>query len=333
MDDLAHARALCDQLGETFCLTYLKGVPAREALLRMGGCPDTFEDRTVADLGSLDAVALPLGAWTVVIEPGGFRGADHALLETASRGAEAVSVLRHDQASAHFGYAVDGTTVAGFDPGYPAVETIWGSDPGLLRPLMDALGLRPPGDESDENWQDAEARAIVLTQRITGIRLPDQVLSAAGPAARLEPWFVTPVPGRDLLRANRRDPQAAELATAAEAAGPEVQLAVAIAEVRRQAAALGLAHAPGLTETLDAAARGSAERVNMESPLGREILGWLAVRDDRAAGLGWFVAALRGVLDSDPRVAVLAALRPHTSDLPTLTNEATRASVLRALRG
>lgn len=342
MDDLAHARALSDRLGEIFCLTFVKAVPAREALLRMGGCPDTFQDRTAEDLASedlasLDAVALPLGAWTVVIEPNGSLGADDALLEVVSRGTAAVSVLRHDHASAHFGYAVDGTTVASFDPGYPAVETIWGSDPGLLRPLMDALGLRPPGDESDDNWRDAEARAIVLAQRITGVGLPAEVLSTAGPSARLEPWFVTPVPGSDLLRAGRRTPHVAELVAAAEAASPDVQRAVAVAEARRQAAALGLADAPGLTEALDAAARGAASPVAMDSPLGREVRGWLAAHrqadgtDQHAFGVGWFVAALRGVLDSDPQVALLAALRPHASDLPILTDEAARASVLHAL--
>lgn len=362
VDDLAHARALCDDLGEIFCLTFLKGVGAPEALLRMGGCPDTFRNRTGTELGeaaeSFDAgfpamaMALPLGAWTVVIEPDGFEGADDALLEAASRGTEAVSVLRHDYASAHFGYAVDGTTVAGFDPGYPAEETSWGSDPAMLRPLMDALGLRPPSDESDESWLDAEARAIVLAQRITGVRVPDQPLLTAGLSAHLEPWFVTRAARGDLLRADRYAPHSAELAAAAEAADPDVQRAVAVAEARRQAAALGIADAPGLAEALDAAARGTAQRVTMESVLGRQVRGWLDAQrrasastnvphrhrmteDERghAFGLGWFVAALRGVLDGDPRVAVLAALRPHISGLPALSDEASRAAVLRALRG
>jgi hypothetical protein len=103
---------------------------------------------------------------------------------------------------------------------------------------------------------------------------------------------------------------------------------------------------------LDAAARGEGERVSMESELGRQVRGWLAeqrragaslnvphnsrmTEEERrhAFGLGWFVAALRGVLDEDPRVAVLAALRPLTSGLPALTSEATRSAALRTLRG
>lgn len=327
MDDLAHARLLCDQLGETFCLTYVKGVGAAEALRRLGGYPDTIREGP-ADEGAGRphvAVALELDAWSVVIEPGGVLGADHALLEVASRGTAAVSVLRHDAAAAHFGYAVDGTTVTGFDPGYPAEETIWGADPRLLRHLMDALGLRPPADESESAWQDAEARAIVLAQRITGVRLPGRPLSAARMSAELEPWFVVPAGGADLLRAGRRTPYAAELVAAAEDAGPEVQRAVAVAEVRRQAAVLGIADSPGLTEAL--AAGGP---VAMDSPLGRQVRGWLS--SGRDSGFPWFLGALRGTLGPDPRVALLAALKPYTSGLPGLADEQARAAVLSALR-
>jgi hypothetical protein len=326
VDDLQHARSLCDQLGATFCLTYLKGVDAAGALRRLGGHPDTLRERPAGEpAGPREAVALELGAWSVVIEPGGVLGADHALLEVASRGTAAVSVLRHDTAAAHFGYAVDGSTVAGFDPGYPAEETIWGDDPGLLRPLMDALGLRPPSDEADSGWQDAEARAVVLAQRITGVRLPDRPLSAARMAAELEPWFVVPAGGADLLRAGRRTPWAAELVAAAQAVGPEAQRAVAVTEVRRQAAVLGIADTPGLPETM--AAGGP---VAMDSPLGRQVHRWLAAGS--RPELSWFLGALRGALDPDPRVALLAALKPYTSGLPGLADEQARADVLSALR-
>jgi hypothetical protein len=43
----------------------------------------------------------------------------------------------------------------------------------LLRPLMRAVGIRRPEDENDSPWEDAEAKAVVLAQRITGGRLPD----------------------------------------------------------------------------------------------------------------------------------------------------------------
>jgi hypothetical protein len=319
VDDLVHARALCDELGDPFCLTYLKGVDAAEALRRLGGHQDTVDDGP-ARL----AFAVELGGWSVVIEPGGTLGADHALLEAASLGSAAVSVLRHGAAAAHFGYVVDGTTITAFDPAYPALETTWGEDPQFLRRLMDALELRAPTDEHEDGWHDAEARAIVLAQRITGARIPGRPLAVASLSARLEPWFVTPASGPDLLRAGRRHPQAADLLTAAEAASPEVQRQVAIAEVRRQATVIGLEQAPSLAEAL--AAGGP---VVPDSTLGRQIRGWLTDDDPR---LPWFLSALRGGLSPDPRVAVLAALKAYTSGLPGLADPEARAAVLSALR-
>ena len=158
MDDLAHARALVERLGAVFCLGYLKGVDATEALRRMGA----------------GVVARHAGAWTLVVEPGGTRTSDVGLIRVASRGTEMVSLSHHGVD--HFAYAVDGTVVTGFDPAYPAEETAWGSDPGFLRPLLTALGLRVPTDEADTAWQDATARAVVLAQRITGVRVPLDII-------------------------------------------------------------------------------------------------------------------------------------------------------------
>ena len=92
MDDLPRARALCDQLGVTFCLTYLKGLDAAEALRRLGGYPDTIRERPADEVTRQPrlAAALELNGWAVVIEPGGVVGADHALLEAASHGSAAV---------------------------------------------------------------------------------------------------------------------------------------------------------------------------------------------------------------------------------------------------
>jgi hypothetical protein len=162
VEDLEHARSVADRLGELFSLTYLKGVDEAEAVRRVNARPG--------------AVAVRAGGWTVVVDRGGDSGADHALLEAASRGTEAVVVLRDDARSPFFGYAKDGETVTAFDPSYPAEETMWGSDPEMLRPLMRALGIRRPDDEMDEPWRNADAKAIVLAQRITGARLPEDPL-------------------------------------------------------------------------------------------------------------------------------------------------------------
>ena len=85
-----------------------------------------------------------------------------------SRAVEIIVVSRTPQSS-HFAYVVGGETVVAFDPGYPAPETMWGSDPGRLSHLMNALGLRPPDDDADESWQDSDARALLLAERVTGL--------------------------------------------------------------------------------------------------------------------------------------------------------------------
>ncbi|MFG1607643.1 DUF6461 domain-containing protein [Actinoplanes sp. NPDC049265] len=81
---------------------------------------------------------------------------------------ETVTVSRGPGTS-HFSYAVAGETIVAFDPGYPAPETTWGTDPARLSHLMTALGLRPPDDESDDSWRDADARALLLAERVTGL--------------------------------------------------------------------------------------------------------------------------------------------------------------------
>lgn len=122
------------ELGEIFCLTFIRGVDEREALRRMGGLLDTTATRipaeTVkqndADYGTTAvALVLSLGAWTVVFEPYGCHG--NSLTPVLSRGTEAVSVLRHDYANPGFSYAVDGELITYFDPTFPAYRD--GADP------------------------------------------------------------------------------------------------------------------------------------------------------------------------------------------------------------
>lgn len=295
-------QSLAARLGAHFCLTFIKRADPTEALRRMGAYPDTLGVREAA---APFAAAVELGAWTVVIEPGGSLGADDPVLRAASQGSAAVTVLRNDDAEPFFGYAVDGTTVSAFNPGYPADEAMWGSDPGQLHHLLPAVGLREPAEDDEGSWRLAVPRAILLAQKITGTTVPPDVLASPRLTARLEPWFVTGVQDRDLLRPGRRDPQAAELIAAAEAASPEVQRAVAVAALRQLAATLGIADTPGLDDALDAAAHGKGEPVPVDSALGRQVRAWLEADQHRP-----FVIALRGVLNPDPRIAILTALRP-----------------------
>jgi hypothetical protein len=174
VDDLDYARGRVAALGPRFCATFVKAVDPAEALSRLGAGPS----------GSF-AAALSLGKWTLVLEPDGSVGGDHRVLEAASRGTEALSVLRDVTGSSRFTYAIDGETAVAFDPAYPSAELVWGSQPELLNHLMHALGLHEPDAEDDDSWQDAEAKALVLAQRLTGTRLPADALTTATTTAHL----------------------------------------------------------------------------------------------------------------------------------------------------
>ena len=359
MTDLERARRLCTELGEIFCLTFVRGVDESEALRRMGAFPDTVERRTLADAGEMMhefdlgyprmAAATALDGWSMVIEPDGFEGAGD-LLQAVSRGTEAVAVMQHDYAASHhFGYAVDGTMVAAFPPEQAVEQRIWGADPGRLSDDMLAVGILPAVDEYDEY---AVARAILLAERITASTVPADLLSRTFRSAQIEPWFATGADAGDLAGRNSLRPAFDRLVDVAEAADPGVQRAVAVAEVRRQAAALGLADTPGLTQHLARAADGGGGSVAMDSDLGRHVRTWLTeqqraswsandhnrrrmTNEQRIAAhsLGWFTAALRGVLDPEPRVAILTAVKPLTSTIRAFGGPETVEAVIHALQG
>ncbi len=301
VDDLDYARGRVADLGARFCLTFVKDVSEQEALTRMGALPGTVQ---VRDTPGAYAAALSLGRWTLVAEPDGGSGGDHVLLEAVSAGSEAVSVFRDASAAPRFTYAKDGVTAVAFDPSYPSPELTWGAEPELLRHLMQALGLREPAGEDDETWRDPEAKALVLAQRLTNARVPADALTRPRLSARLEPWFVGGVRPGDLLSRGLRT---APLLKAAQRATAERRRAVAADHLRRLAASLGVAGAPGLAAVLD----GAAGPITPESPLGKQVLSWLAEPETYGA----FTTALRGFLDPDPTVALRAALRPgHDPD-------------------
>lgn len=247
MGDLAEAERVWDDLGEIACLTFVRGVDEGEALLRLGAYPDTVREKNPDEILELlqefegdtpqVAIALGLGSWSVVVEPGGFCGADHLLLSAASVGTEAIAVLRHDYASAEFAYAVDGTLITGFEPSYPSPASMHGVDSQRLWPAMRTVGFRHPDEDGEERMQRTTAMALLLAQQITGVAVPLGVLDQRRLCAELEPWFAVAYDPGDLLSPDQftLDPHTAPLVAAVEAATPATQRRVAIAEVRRQA--------------------------------------------------------------------------------------------------
>ncbi|WP_426513761.1 DUF6461 domain-containing protein [Dactylosporangium sp. McL0621] len=357
-DGLERAVELCEALGEIFCLTFVRGLDAREALTRMGAYPDTFAELSPEEMyerqSSFDAGypslagAVTRDGWTVCLEPDGFECAG-PLLATVSHGTEAVSVLRHDYASPRFTYAVDGEEVTGFDPGYP--HEFWGTDPGRLTAQLHAVGLGPIAP-ADEGPDEPVARAVLLAATIAGGLPSPDALTGPMLSAQFDPWFTAARPSGGSLSPDPfgQRPQRAELVAAVDAASPEAKRAVAVAEARRIAGLLRVADAPGLADTLAAAEAGRFPGVPVASPLGREVRGWLryattagqSLNDhagqrmtdaDRQRGylFGWFTLALRGALYPDPDIAVRTALYPLSTGPAPLTDPAAHAAVVAGL--
>ncbi|MEV0564907.1 DUF6461 domain-containing protein [Dactylosporangium sp. NPDC050588] len=360
--DLGQSVALCDALGEIFCLTFARGVGASEALRRFGAYPDTFADlsreqmherQTSFDLGyPRIAGAVVFGDWTVVLEPTGFQGVGPVLAEV-SRGTAAVGVLRHEYAESRFVYAVDGTEMTAFLPGW--MDRVWGADPQLLCGELHAVGLDPVAADND-GWgpRDAVARAVLLAASITGVMPSVQKMSGPMLSAQFDPWFTSARPhGGGVLAADSTvpRPEREALIAAVDGASPAAKRATAVAEIRRIAGILGVADTPGLAEAL---ADAEAERfpgVPVTAPLGRAVRGWLRAAAtageslngparhrmsdaDRRHGyrLGWFAFALRATLYPDEDLAVRAALYSLGNGSGPLADPAAHAAAIGRLR-
>lgn len=345
MGDRAQATEIFEDLGDIFCLTFVKGVSAEEALRRMGAYPDTLASRTGSQMLALTdgsdpgrsrlAAAIDLGLWSVVIEPNDFQGI--YLVEEVSSGTEALSVLRHDYALPQVGYAADGAIVGAFDPDFPRFDEMEGADPERLHPFMRAAGFVPYSEEASGDIDDG--KSLLMAMQFTGTTLPLAPLDDARLSAVIEPWFVRLPNAGDRL-SSQFEPQAADLVKAAERADPRTQRAVAVEEVGRLASLLNIANTPGFAEVLGEAAAGVAQPITVSSPLAPYIREWL--ERDRRSGLsleqqalanryGWFLTAFRGVLDPDPRRALLAALRPVGSEPALFGGRAARMAVLDAM--
>jgi Family of unknown function (DUF6461) len=300
-------------IDEIFCLTFVRDLDETEVLRRMGGLPDTVAVRTIEEIGTLVdydngypdvAMVLRLAEWTVVFEPSGFHGS--SLFTAASRGTEAVCVLRHDYAESMFGYAVDGELITAFDPLSPAYRD--GADPDRLLERMLEVGFTIPEDDDDYYDDEPEfggliGRCLLLARQLTGVLPTVEMLTGPLTSAYLEPWFgdgpkdAAGRPGHD---------------------GP----IDAVAEVRRLTTLHGLTETPGLAEALASAQSGTPVRVAPDSPLGRHVREWLTASTRASNSLNDHSARHR-MTDADRRRAfdlgwlaraLGAALQPPVSE-------------------
>jgi hypothetical protein len=176
------------ELGDIWCLTFVRGLDEAEALRRLGVAeesirPLTYRELTDEGLFPRTALAGRLEGWTVLIERNGSEATKPDAVRALSAGTELVSVLRHDYATDLFLYAIDGDRLTSFDPRKPAWR--YGSDPDCVLDAMREVGVHStylPGDHvTREADISAEAptmnEALMLAARLTGVVLSKEVLN------------------------------------------------------------------------------------------------------------------------------------------------------------
>ncbi|SER66089.1 DUF6461 domain-containing protein [Actinokineospora terrae] len=138
-------------LAESGCLTLVKALDEREALLRFGADVATarlmtFQDAAAEVMASGGSAALALAVavdgGTLVVEYNQFHGEEPAVLIALSAGTTASSVARTINGAGSFTHAHNGSIRTAFPLGHPDRRT--GTAPDEL-----LEHLPPPGDEPD----------------------------------------------------------------------------------------------------------------------------------------------------------------------------------------
>ncbi len=173
-----------DELGDLWCLAFVRGLDEAEALRRMGAKEESIRPLTyeaLMDEGLFEEMVLAgrLDDWTVLIEVYGWQATEPDVLRALSAGTEVVSVLRHDYYANDFMYAVDGGLVTYFNYMQPARR--YGSDPDRLVAAMMEAGFGPEHRGDDEEDGNAHRPtidgALLLAAGLTGVVLTQDVLS------------------------------------------------------------------------------------------------------------------------------------------------------------
>ncbi|MEU5869884.1 DUF6461 domain-containing protein [Nonomuraea sp. NPDC047529] len=181
------------ELGDIWCLTFVRGLDEAEALRRMGVAEESIRPltyRELADEGLFPHTVLAgrLEGWVVLIERNGSQATEPDTIRALSAKTELISVLRHDYATDLFVYAIDGDRLTSFDPRKPAWR--YGSDPDRLLDAMEAVGIHPnhlsgvhATPETDDEWDTGPqaptmSEALMLAARITGVLMSQEVLNA-----------------------------------------------------------------------------------------------------------------------------------------------------------
>ncbi|MEV2269219.1 DUF6461 domain-containing protein [Nonomuraea africana] len=169
-------------LGDAWCLTFVRGLDPAEALGRLGAPEESIRPLSYRELNEeglfpFTVLAGRLEGWAVLIERNGSEAMKADVTEALSVGAELVSVMRLDYANDWFVYALDGDRVTSFDPRKPAWR--YGSDPDRLLDAMREVGVDPtylPGEQIGTR-PPTMSEALLLAAQLTGVALSQEVLN------------------------------------------------------------------------------------------------------------------------------------------------------------
>ncbi|WP_328470865.1 DUF6461 domain-containing protein [Actinoplanes sp. NBC_00393] len=149
-----------------FCLSFVKGLPAREVIRRLGRVE--LVDTTVTEV--------PGG--TLMLEKNGGLGIRARINKRLSAGTDVVVVYDSEHSDAELHWLRDGDARLVCDP--YAVNWRYGSDPDALLGPMRRLGFNFSAAEADDPaWvydDDAPLRAFALAEHVTGIRFPEELV-------------------------------------------------------------------------------------------------------------------------------------------------------------
>ncbi|GGR48203.1 hypothetical protein GCM10010168_78720 [Actinoplanes ianthinogenes] len=197
-------RMLVDaEWGEAFCLTFVRGLDDAALITAFGGDPSAMLPQ--ADLAQvLDGfpygeepatlVVAELGDWRIGIEVNGCQGNRSEVLRRAAAAGDGIAfnVYRNVNGRSEFSYVRDDRTQVVIDHIRPERRT--GENPKLLDELLEGL---PFGYEDD---LIPEAAGLALAERLTGVRLPFDLMERDLPGAvlTLVPDDLVPEGGRGL---------------------------------------------------------------------------------------------------------------------------------------
>ncbi|MFF4416173.1 DUF6461 domain-containing protein [Streptosporangium sp. NPDC001559] len=167
-------------LGDIWCLTFVKGTDPSTALLRIGADqktvrPQTLEQLMDGDLSPDKIVAGDFGDWTVIFQVNGWTADSSDVLARLAQNTTAIVVLNHPYASSRFVYAVNSEIITNFDPISP--QQRYGSDPDHLLTEMRRADINPNRQPGGPGKAAGVRELMVLAHQLTGIILTPDIMN------------------------------------------------------------------------------------------------------------------------------------------------------------